>query len=173
MKKYILFFCICITCFAFIISCGPLKYFHKDPAFSYEYPTGYKADPLQAKTEVARFSNTNPYKVPAYVASVSDKQKGVKLEDLPNTAVKNIQSNFPGASNFEILDKKLDKLSDGTDVMTVRLKWRWSDNMTNLETAMVMAFKGDKWITINGTTIVGITTLDEMMKYCMTLNLQP
>lgn len=173
MKKGFLLIGICLASFALIISCAPSKYVHNDPAFSYEYPSGYKADKSQGKNEVARFSNPeNAYKLPTYVASVADKPKAAKLEDLPQTVIKSMQSDYPQSSRYKILEQKKVTLSDGSEAMTMKLKWRFNA-AAYLQTATVIALKGDKMITISGTTVFGYTPLEEMMKHCMTLRLQP
>jgi len=173
MKKGLMFCLVLLAGIALITSCAPSKYVHNDPAFSYEYPAGYKPDKLQGKSEVARFGNPdNQYRLPTYVASVTQKPKGLKLEDAPNAVVQTMKTAYPNASRFKILEKKKVKLSDGSDAMTMKLKWKFSA-AAFLQTSSVMAFKGDKMITISGTTVFGYTSLDEMMKHCLTLNLNP
>ncbi|MCJ7772043.1 MAG: hypothetical protein MUP22_02800 [Desulfobacterales bacterium] len=173
MKKVFLFISICLVSLTLITSCAPSKYVHNDPVFSYEYPSGYKADKVQGKNEVARFSNPdNAYKLPTYVASVAEKPKGAKLEDLPDAVIKSMQKDYPQASRFKILESERVKLSDGSEAMTMKLKWKFSA-AAYLQTASVMALKGDKMITISGTTVFGYTPLEEMMKHCLTLSLLP
>lgn len=173
MKKGLLIFLIALTGFAFVTSCAAPKYVHQDPAFSYQYPSGYKADATRGKNEVSRFSNfDNQYKLPTYTAFVMDKPSGVKLEDLPEITINNMKKDYPQASRFRILEKEKVKLSDGSDAMAMKFKWKFSA-AAFLQTSTVMAIKGDKVITISGSTIFGYTPLEEMMKHCMTLSLNP
>jgi hypothetical protein len=174
MKKTLLFIMAGLACGAFLASCAAPKYVHKDPAFSYEYPWGYKEDKLMGKDEVARFANQNQYKIPVYTAEVKDREKGLKLADVPKMYLEELPKTYPGSARFKIFEQKLVKLSDGSDAVAVKLKWRYIDKVTYLQSAGVMTYQGDKMIAILGTTIFGgPTTLDKLLEQCMTLTLTP
>jgi len=114
--------------------------------------------------------------VPFFMAYVKDKPKDAKLEDLPELLVARLKETQVSIS---ILKQIKIKLSDGTDAMSTTFKWRLEDRpMPDLHTASVMAIKGDIIISVSGTssTLNGYNkdrymSLDEMMKYCMTLKL--
>jgi len=170
MKKALLVIMVSLVCGVFLASCGAPKFVNKSPAFSFEYPSGYKAEPLQGKTEVARIANQNQYKIPVYTATVSDKAAGAKLEDMAQGWVDTVQQNTPKADRFKVLEQNLVKLSDGTDAVAFKIKWRWIDRVTYLQSSAVSAFQGDKVINITGTTVFGgDTSMDKMLEQCMTL----
>jgi len=174
MKKALLVIMLVLICGAFLTSCGAPKYVHKDPVFSFEHPSGYKAEKLQGEGEVARIANQNQYKIPVYTASVSDKVAGVKLIDVPEGVVETMKLNTPKASRFKILEKKMVKLSDGTDAVAWKVKWRWVDRVTYLQSSGVNVYTGDKLITLMGTTLFGgDTSMDMMLDQCKTLKLSP
>ncbi|MCJ7774369.1 MAG: hypothetical protein MUP22_14700 [Desulfobacterales bacterium] len=174
MKKALLFIMIGLVCGVFLTSCGSPKYVHKDPVFSYEYPMGYKQEPLAGGAEVARFANQNQYKIPVYTASVVDKVAGVKLSDVTEGVIATMEKDNPGSSRYKVIAQNLVKLSDGSDALAWTLKWRWIDGVTYLQTALVCAYQGDKLITIAGTTMFGgDTPLDKLLEQCMTLTLTP
>ena len=174
MKKALLVVMVGLVCGAFLTSCVAPKYSHKDPVFSYEYPSGYKAEPLAGGAEVARFANQNQYKIPVYTASVADKVAGVKLSDVIEGVIATMEKANPGSSRYKVIAQNLVKLSDGSDALAWTLKWRWIDGVTYLQTALVNAYQGDKLITIAGTTIFGgPTSLDTLLQQCMTLKLTP
>jgi hypothetical protein len=172
MKKALLLILMVLTPGAFLTSCGAPKFVHKNPAFSYEYPWGYKAEPLKGKYEVARYANQNQYKIPVYTAEVKNREEGIQLTDVPESYLNELKKTYPGASRFKIIEIKSVKLSDGSDAVAVKLKWRWTDRVTYLQSAGVMAYQGDKLIAILGTTLFGgPTTMDKLLEQCMTLKL--
>lgn len=174
MKKVLMLIVVGLVCGAFLSSCGAPKYVHKDPVFSYEYPGGYKAEPLAGGGEVARFANQNQYKIPVYTASVADRVKGVKLADVTDGVIATMEKDNPGSARYKVIEKNMVKLSDGSDALAWTLKWRWIDGVTYLQTALVNAYQEDKLITIAGTTVFGgDTPLDKLMEQCMTLKLTP
>lgn len=175
MKKSSIVIVVSLICFALIMSCGPSIYVHKDPAFSYEFPAGYKPTKMEGKNEVSRFGNpANQYHLPVYVASVYDKPKVLNVEAAPDELIKGIKKTYPKALRFKIIEKKQVKLNDGSKAMTMKLKWKHDPSAPMyLQTSAVMSFKGDKMITITGSTLFGYTPLEEMMKHCLTLNLNP
>lgn len=175
MKKSVMLIVVSLMCSALIMSCGPSMYVHKNPAFSYEFPAGYKPTKLEGKKEVSRFGNpANKYNLPVYVASVYDKPKGLKLEAAPDELINGIKKTYPKALRFKMIEKKRVKLSDGSNAMTMTFKWKHDPSApVYLQTSAVMSFKEDKMITITGSTLFGYTPLDVMMKHCLTLNLSP
>ena len=173
MKNKFLCIGIVLVCIVFFTSCGSPKYVHKDPVFSYEYPLGYKAEPLQGTSEVARFANQSQYKIPVYVATVADREKGVKLGDVPKSYVAAMKKDLQGSARYKILEQKVVKLSDGSDAVAWKLKWRWVDGISMLQSAAVNAYQGGKLITVMGTTAYGgDVSMDKLLEQCMTLQLQ-
>jgi len=175
MKKGLLFILVGLACGMLMTSCGPQKWVHKeDPTFSFNIPINTAADKKRADSEVVRLGGTeNAYRLPTYAASVFDKPAGLTLENSGQFAIDDFQKVYPDASRFTILEQKNVKLSDGSDAKAVKFKWRWTDMVTTLKTASVVAIKGDKVIHLSGTTIfAGGTPMDELMANVMTLQLQ-
>jgi hypothetical protein len=85
-----------------------------------------------------------------------------------------MEETIPGTSNFNIINEKSVKLSDGSEAILFSFSWVWVDGETVMETVMISAYKGNKQITISGTTIEGLDiSLKKISKYCMTLSLTP
>ena len=83
-----------------------------------------------------------------------------------------MEETIPNTSNYDIFKKKSVKLSDGSDAIIFRFTWVWVDGETVMETVIIGAYKGDKLITMSGTTIKGLDiSLNQISKYCMTLRL--
>ncbi|UCB44555.1 MAG: hypothetical protein JSV25_10060 [Spirochaetota bacterium] len=83
-----------------------------------------------------------------------------------------MEETIPNTSNFDIFNKKSVKLSDGSDAIIFSFTWVWGDGETVMETVMLSAYKGDKQITISGTTIEGLDiSIKKISKYIMTLSL--
>jgi hypothetical protein len=175
MKKILLFLMIFIIVSILLISCEgrakSSKYVNEELGFSFEYPADYKEEPTQTPLEIARFAKQNEFKLPVFTASVKDRLD-TKLTDLPERIVKSMEETIPNTSNYDIFKKNSVKLSDGSDAVIFKFKWTWIDGNTVLETVIIGAYKGDKQITISGTTIKGLDiSLEQLSKYCMTLRL--
>ena len=148
-----------------------LKYVNEDLRFSFEYPADYKEEPTQTPLEIARFAKQNEFKLPVFTVSVRDRLD-TKLIDLPERIIKSMEETIPNTSNYDIFKKKSVKLSDGSDAIIFRFTWVWVDGETVMETVIIGAYKGDKLITMSGTTIKGLDiSLNQISKYCMTLRL--
>jgi hypothetical protein len=150
-----------------------LKYVNEDLGFSFEYPADYKEEPTQTPLEIVRIAKQTEFKLPVFTATVRD-SLGTKLTDLPERIIKSMEVTIPNTSNFDIFNKKSVKLSDGSDAIIFSFTWVWGDGETVMETVMLSAYKGDKQITISGTTIKGLDiSIKKISKYCMTLMLFP
>ncbi|UCB46403.1 MAG: hypothetical protein JSV25_02970, partial [Spirochaetota bacterium] len=142
-----------------------------DIGFSFEYPADYQEEPTQTPIEIARFAKPNEFKLPVFTATVRD-SLGTKLTDLPERITRSMEETIPNTSNFNIINEKSVKLSDGSEAIIFSFTWVWADGETVMETVMISAYKGDKQITISGTTIEGLDIpLKKISKYCMTLSL--
>jgi hypothetical protein len=176
MKKSFLFLMIFITGNIFSISyegrAESLKYVNEDLGFSFEYPADYKEEPTQTPIEIIRFANQNDFKVPVFTAGVRDRPEDMKLVDLPERGIRSMEENFPNTSNYNIFEKNSVKLSDGSDAIIFKFTWVWIDGATVMETIIVGAYKGNKLITVSGTTIQVLEySLEKISEYCMTLRL--
>ena len=176
MRKILLFLMIIITVSIFFTlyegRAESLKYINEDLGFSFEYPADYKAEPTQTPIEIARFAMQNDFKIPVLTASARDKSEDSKLVDLPERGVKFMEENIPNTTNYNIYEKNSVKLSDGSEAIIFKFTWVWIDGTTVMETVIIGAFKGDKVITVSGTTIIGLGfSLEQLSKYCMTLSL--
>lgn len=148
-----------------------LKYVNEDLRFSFEYPADYKEEPTQTPLEIARFVKQNEFKLPVFTVKVRDRSD-TKLIDIPERIIKSMEETIPNTSNYDIFKKKSVKLSDGSNAIIFRFTWVWVDGETVMETVIIGAYKGDKLITMSGTTIKGLDiSLNQISKYCMTLRL--
>ena len=175
MKYFILFLTIfCIVSTLTISAEGgskSLKYVNEELGFSLEYPADYKQEATQTPLEIARFVKQNEFKLPVLTVNVRD-NIDTKLVDLPEIIIKSMEETIPNSSNFNISKKKSVKLNDGSDAVIFFFTWIWADGETEMETVIIGAYKGDKLITMSGTTINGLDiTLKQISKYCMTLSL--
>lgn len=174
MKKLLMATIIGLVCLMCLSAGGrgeSPRYEHKDPAFTFEYPSGYKAEPFQAATEVARLAADNVYKVPVLVAHVTGKEKNFNPADIPQNFAARMKKTTPGVSGFELLEQKDVKLTNGNNAWLVRMKWKWIDGITSIDTVLITALKEDKVITLTGTAFTDQNLMDEILKWCMTLNL--
>lgn len=148
-----------------------LKYGNEDLGFSFEYPADYKEEPTLTPAEIARFTKQNEFKLPVFTVSLRDRSD-TKLVNLPEKIIKSMEETIPNTSNYDIFEKKSVTLSDGSDSIIFQFTWVWVDGETVMETVIIGAYKGDKLITISGTTIKGLDiSLNQISKYCMTLRL--
>ena len=148
-----------------------LKYVNEDLEFTFEYPADYKEEPTQTPLEIARFTKQNEFKLPVFTVSLRDRSD-TKLVNLPERIIKSMEETIPNTSNYDIFEKKSVTLSDGSDSIIFQFTWVWVDGETVMETVIIGAYKGDKLITISGTTIKGLDiSLNQISKYCMTLRL--
>jgi len=145
-----------------------------DPKFSFEVPPSSDFDTKRTPNEVVRYGGTtNAYRLPTYYASVFDKPAGFKLSEGGQFAVDDYQKNYPSASRFSIIEQKAVTLGDGSPAQAIKLKWKWTDQVTVLKSASVVAVQGDKVVHFSGTTIyAGGTSMEELMKTVMSLQLK-
>jgi hypothetical protein len=149
-----------------------LRYVNEDIGFSFEYPADYKAEPAQSPIEVARFVNQNEFNIPVYTAGVRERSEDMELEDIPERIIKSMEETIPYTSNYNIIENKNVNLSDGSDAVIFQFEWVWVDGITVMESVIIGAFKGDKQITVSGTTVQGLGySLEQIYEYCMTLSL--
>lgn len=173
MKKGFLFVFILLGCILLVSSCGPMRYTHSDPAFSFEVVPGYLNSKTDHSAEVVRFAAQTPYKIPVYAAAVMDKPAGVGLPGTSQVIVDLLEKVYPGSSRFQIVSEKTVTLSDGSLAQSIRLKWKWIDRVSTLKSVFVVAFKGDKLIYLSGTDLYASkASYDVLEKNCMTLQLQ-
>ncbi len=173
MKKGLLFVFIILGCMTLVMSCGPQKYIHKDPAFSFDIVSSYTNEKKDHAAEVARYAAPTQYKIPVYAAAVLDKPEGLALADSSEVVIDVLQKAYPAASRFTVLKQNTVKLSDGTDAQAMELKWKWQDGVNTLKSVFVVAFSGNKLIYLSGTDLfASATSMDELMKQCMTLTLK-
>ena len=175
MSKILWMLPICLIVSIILIStegrAESIKYVNEELGFSFKYPAEYKAEPTQTPIEIARFANQNEFKIPVFTVSVRDRLD-TKLIDLPERIIKSMKETIPNTSNYNILEKNILKLSDGSDAVIFQFEWVWIDGITMMETAMIGAYKKDKQITVTGTTIQGLGyPLEQISKYCRTLSL--
>jgi len=175
MKKGILLTLVVLICAVLLASCGPMRWTYSgDPTFSFQVPPESDFDKTRFPTEVVRYGGTtNAYRLPTFAASVFDKPAGFTLADAGQFAIDDFQKSYPSASRFKILEQKAVTLDDGSPAEAIKMKWKWTDQVTILKTASVVAIKGDKVIHFNGTTIyAGGTSMDDLMKTALTLQLK-
>ena len=175
MNKKILFTVVAITCVALLASCGPMRWVNSgDPKFSFIVPPNSDFDTKRTPTEVVRYGGTgNAYRLPTFYAAVFDKPAGFTLADGGQFAIDDYQKAYPDASRFKIIKQETVTLDDGSPAQAIQLKWKWTDRVTILKTASVVAVKGNKVIHFSGTTIyAGGTSMEDLMKTALSLQLK-
>jgi len=175
MKRTVLACSTSLLFLSSIISCANLTYVHDDPFFSFEYPGGFYSKVPWGKNNVARLV-WKTAQVPVFMAYVRDKPENAKLEDLTGLFIQGMEETEVSLS---LIEEKKVKLSDGTDAIAAQFKWKLKNiKMPFLYSACVMTIKENKVISVTGTSskLGGYQadrymSMDEMMKYCMTLKL--
>ena len=164
---------ICLACTALAFGGGKTEsseYVNEDLGFAFEYPSDYVEEPVLFPNEITRLAKPNEYKVPVLTASVSPRSGDAELADLPGIVMKFMEAGIQGSSNFNVLEEKSVKLSDGSAAVIVQFTWLLPDGNTIMETVSIFAFNGDSQFTVTGNTIQGLGySLDELSEYCMTM----
>ena len=145
---------------------GSATYSNADPAFTVTYPGDWEKKPLQG-SDVLRVAKPGPYGIPVLNVTVADKKPDAKpLHKAGKTFMKAVQKTSPGSKRFKLLSEKVITLSGGTKAMAITYKWSF-DEVTKLQSASVMVYKGEKAISLTGTTILGgETTPDKLLEMC-------
>jgi hypothetical protein len=80
--------------------------------------------------------------------------------------MKAVQKTSPGSKRFKLLSEKVITLPCGSKAMAITYKWNLNE-VTKLQSASVMVYKGKKAISLTGTTILGgETTPDKLLEMC-------
>jgi len=147
------------------------KYVNKSPAFSVQFPADWEPQKLQS-TEIFRVANPNQWKIPVATITVDKKEKNaaaLKDEATAQGYLKGLKETNPGSSRHRILSREVVTLSDGTPALTMIIKWKY-DQTTVLVTAALMAYKGDKVVSLSNSTVAGgATTPDKLLAMLKTL----
>jgi len=167
---------IVLLCVALLAACATLPkakpgfYVNKDLRFSVNYPEKWQNQKFLAKDEILRVATPNEWKIPVLVVVIIDKSKGAQLKDAPKGWIAGAKRDFPGTKRFKVLSQETIKLEDGTPAAAFTLKWTWTDGMTKLQSASVVAYKKNKVVTATTTTVLGgETTPDKLLAICKTL----
>jgi len=179
MKKFsrrLLVALVLMSGLALVSSCSTLPkpkpglYVNKDFCFSVDYPEKWQDQKFLAPVEVLRVANPTEYKLPVLVVTIVDKPKGAQLKDAAKGWIEGVKKSFPGSKRFKVLSQEMIKLADGTPAAAFTLKWNWSDGVTKLQTASVVAFVKDKSVSASATTVLGGDTRpDKLLEMCRTL----
>jgi len=115
-------------------------------------------------------ANPNEWKVPVLVVTIVDKPKGAQLKDAAKGWIDATKKAFPGSKRFKVLSQEMIMLADGTPAAAFTLKWNWTDGVTKLQSASVIAYVKDKSVSASATTVLGgDTTPDKLLAMCRTL----
>lgn len=161
---------------ALLSSCSTLPkpkpglYVNKDFSFSVGYPEKWQYQKFLGSAEVLRVANPSQWKLPVLVVTIVDKPKGAQLKDAAKAWIDAAKKAFPGSKRFKVLSQEMIKLGDGTPAAAFTLKWTWTDGVTKLQTASVIAYVKDKSVSASATTVLGgDTTPDKLLAMCRTL----
>ena len=168
MKKmrFFLIVLMSLTLIPALALAGSAIYTNEDPAFTFVYPDDWEKKPLQGN-DVLRVAKPGPYGIPVINVTVADKLADAKpLDKAGKTFMKAVQKTSPGSKRFKLLSEKVITLPGGTKAMAITYKWSL-DEVTKLQSASVMVYKGKKAISLTGTTILGgETTPDKLLEMC-------
>ncbi len=139
----------------------PGLYVNEEYRFSVEYPEDWQADALQGVGEVMRVHNPNQWKLPVLTATVADLDDDATLSS--EGFIESAKANNPGAKRFKVLSEEMITLNDGTPALAMTWKWTWSDGVTKLQTATVLANKEKNAISTHATTVLGGDTTPDML----------
>ena len=139
----------------------PGLYVNEEYRFSVEYPEDWPADALQGVGEVMRVHHPNNWKLPVLTATIGDRDDDATLNS--EGFIESAKENNPGAKRFKVLSEEMIELNDGTPALAMTWKWTWSDGITKLQTATVLAFREKNAISTHATTVLGGETTPEML----------
>lgn len=140
------------------------KYINKSPAFSVQFPANWVAQ-QGFPGEIFRIANNNEWSLPVATLTITDKAKDAPALDSDAAAeayLKALKESAPSSSRHRIESKGVVKLTDGTEAMTLIIKWKY-DFSTTLHTAALVAYQGDKVINLSNSTTVGGNTPPEKL----------
>ncbi len=189
MKKALLVFTIVLGCSVVFVFGGPslfagtpqndLIFNHQDPDFSITFPSGYNRGVAEGDV-VARFERANQDRIPNYSIRVYDSmhvhgktggQEILKLADEYSEVLKTV---FPEISDVQILEKRIITLNDGSSGVAWKMKWKWTDKVTYLQSAAVASPRGNKIVSCFGTDLFREdNSIDLMLDQCTKLTFTP
>ena len=133
-----------------------------------KYPENFKSHATRTDGEVLYVAFPNQWNIPNIGVTVAD----LYNEALdPQVFMDSLQKTYPGTKRFKMLSQKDMTLSDGTPAKSFTFKWNWEDGVTKLQSAALIANKGDKSFTCTATTVLGGDTAPEVLQsWCDTLD---
>ena len=168
MKKTRLLFIVLmsLTLIPGLAMAGSATYTNADPAFTFSYPDPWEKKPLQGN-DVLRVAKPGPYGIPVINITVAEKKPDAKsLDKAGKSFMKAVQQVSPGSKRFKLLSEDVITLPSGEKAMAITYKWNLNE-VTKLQSASVMVYKGKKAISLTGTTILGgETTPDKLLEMC-------
>ena len=135
-----------------------LTYTHLNPNFSISFPEGYERGLADGET-VARFELANDNRIPNFSIRVYDPPNilgatpDLILSRLPGEYSDMLKSIYPTISDMSITENQVINLSDGYKAIAWKLKWKWTDEVTYLQSAAVAGIKDNKVVTCFGTDL--------------------
>lgn len=94
------------------------------------------------------------------------------LAEIGDTFMNDLQRSRIGSKRFKLRDSKLVKLAGGVDAGYAMVTWKYGGT-TALVTVGVVAYKGDKAITVTCTSTPGQPAVEVMNKWIMALKVKP
>ena len=76
-----------------------------------------------------------------------------ELNQLPHEYAEVLKTALPGISELTVFDKEIITLNDGSKGIAWKLKWKWTDNVTYLQSAAVASPREYKVVSCFGTDI--------------------
>lgn len=136
------------------------------PAFTVSYPDDWEKQEVKA-SEVLRVVKPGPYGIPVLTVQVAEKKADAKpLDQAGESFMKSVQATAPGSKRFKLLSEEVITLPGGEKAMAITFKWNLSPT-TKLQSAAVMVYKGEKAVSLVGTTILGgYTSPKDLLEMC-------
>ena len=147
------------------------KYLNKVPPFSLQLPSNWVVQNPQGK-EMVRIANNNAWFIPVVTIGVVDLLKDappLESDAVVDDYIKEIKKQFPQSSRHRVEFKQMVQTSDGTPALTFILKWKYNEQ-TVLVTAVLMARKAEKSVSLQNTHVMGgDTTPEDLLKMLKTV----
>jgi hypothetical protein len=133
-------------------------YINKSPALSVQLPGSWSPVTPENKETFRILDALNDYKLPVATLVIRDKATDAQALDSDATAtdyLNSLKEQYPKSAGHKVLSKQMITLSDGTPAMALDVKWTWVDGSSTLLTAVLVAYKEDKAVTLVATNYEG------------------
>ncbi len=158
---------------------GDTTFVHQDPDFSITFSGDYEQGIANGDT-VARFEYWDTSRNPNYSIRVYEsmyargKAQDSDLNRLPDEYSETLKHTYPTISDLTILEKRIVTLTDGSRGIAWKLKWKWTDKVTYLQSAAVAFPRGNQVVSCFGTDLLSSgDNMESMLNQCRKLTFTP